>query len=95
MQEQARDGIDLLTNTFPRTYPRGQSVELVRAESFRALAGADLTAEQRQHVTKGFYDRPDAWSILNLAAPAGTAVEPGLAVDVVEDLRRLELALAS
>jgi spore coat polysaccharide biosynthesis protein SpsF len=94
MQDEAADGIDVLTNTFPRTYPRGQSAELVRAESFRKLAGADLTDEQREHVTKGFYDRPEAWSILNLTSQ-GTALEPSLAVDVVEDIRRLELAVGS
>ena len=92
--EVPRMGVDIVTNVFPRTYPKGQSVELVRAGALRELASRDLTAEEREHVTKGFYAHPGDWSIVNLIAPPGTNVEVGLAVDTVDDLHRLEVAFA-
>lgn len=88
-------GVDLVTNVFPRTFPRGRSVELVRSSTFTALRGADLTSEQREHVTRVFYDRPEDFRIVNIRSSDPSATRLQLCVDTVEDLRRLEGGLGN
>jgi spore coat polysaccharide biosynthesis protein SpsF len=64
----AQSGCDIVTNVFPRTYPHGQSVELVRADAFaRGLAEMTSAADQ-EHVTPIFYRRCASYSIVNFRA---------------------------
>ncbi len=85
-------GLDLVTNVFPRSFPKGQSAELLRAAAFLAVDPAVLTASQREHVTTAFYDHPERYRILNVES--GRPDWPGapLVVDTREDLARLEAA---
>jgi spore coat polysaccharide biosynthesis protein SpsF len=80
--------LDLVTNVFPRTFPKGQSVELVRAETFAGIDARGLTGELREHLTGVYYAQPHRFRIKNFAAEGGAA-GPDLAVDTVDDLRRL------
>lgn len=80
---------DLVTNTFPRSFPRGQSVEVVRAETFLALDAASLDGPEREHVTKVFYNRAAGFAIHNIRAVTPVPVEPGLSLDTFEDYQRL------
>src|SRR6266481_6199962 len=57
---------DVVSNVVRRTFPPGQSVECVRSNVFRALKSNDLTPDQREHVTKVFYDRPRDWRLLSV-----------------------------
>lgn len=81
---------DLVTNTFPRSFPKGLSVEVVRSDALAALPDAALTADDREHVTPYFYRNADRFRILNLRSAIDLSGEPGCAVDTLEDLRRLE-----
>ncbi len=63
-----RGGLDLVTNTFPRTYPSGQSVEVVNAETFRRACEQMRDPEDREHVTRYFYRNADAFRILNFTS---------------------------
>ena len=88
--EQRAPQFDLVTNVQQRTFPPGQSVEVVRSECFAAIDAAALTAEEREHVTLAFYRAAGKYRIRNVAAR-----EPGLerqsyAVDTPEDLRAVE-----
>jgi spore coat polysaccharide biosynthesis protein SpsF len=60
-------GADLVTNVFPRSFPAGASVEVVKAEAL-CRAQHTMTADEREHVTKAFYDEPRTWRIVNFAA---------------------------
>lgn len=82
---------DLATNVFPRTFPHGQSVEVVRAETFLA-ARPEFEADDREHVTRFFYEHPERFRIENFAAPEPYA-GPSLALDTPEDLERLDAIL--
>lgn len=86
-------GVDIVTNVFPRTFPHGLSLELVRTTAFLRLAAEDLDASQREHVTKAFYDEPGRWRIVNVAAGPEEAGGPDVAVDTVDDLARVEAIL--
>lgn len=85
-------GRDMVTNVFPRSFPKGQSAELLRAAAFLSVDPAVLTASQREHVTTAFYDHPERYRIVNVES--GRRDWPGapLVVDTPEDLARLEAA---
>jgi spore coat polysaccharide biosynthesis protein SpsF len=84
---------DLVTNVFPRTFPAGQSVEVIATESLRRLwlQQHDLgnAADLNEHVTKGFYAAPDSWNIVNIVS-AIPGPHPSLAVDTPDDLARVD-----
>lgn len=47
--------VDLVTNVWSRTFPKGQSVEVIRADLLRDLASRDLPLSHREHVTSAVY----------------------------------------
>lgn len=58
---------DLATNVWPRTYPKGQSVEIVSREALeRADAGAN--GEDREHVTAPIYRHHEDYRIASFVA---------------------------
>ena len=87
--------LDLVTNVFPRTFPKGRSVELVRARTFLSLDPESATAKQQEHVTQVFYDAPHRYRILNFTAEAQASRTPSLVVDTPEDLRAVETSLCA
>lgn len=85
----SRKDLDLVTNVFPRTFPKGQSGEMVSAAAFSALKSARLTPAQKEHATKFFYDNAPDFRIVNIATKGASRAEESLVVDTIEDLRRL------
>ncbi len=81
---------DVVSNVVKRTFPPGQSVECVCSGVFSALNSSELTLDQREHVTKVFYDRPDTWRMRSVicADPKWAGVR--MVVDQLDDLRALE-----
>jgi spore coat polysaccharide biosynthesis protein SpsF len=88
-----RTDLDLVTNVYPRTFPKGQSVEMVNANTFAALDIQRLSPEEQEHVTTVFYNRAHAFRILNVRSSDPQQAKTSLAVDTLEDLHRLEVAL--
>lgn len=79
--------LDVATNVAPRSFPPGASVEIVKAAALRrALGDADLTAEDREHVTAHLYRHPDRCSIYNLAACGDRYAGVRLTVDTAAEL---------
>ena len=93
LSEWCSDELDLVTNVFPRTFPRGHSAELIRSETFSALNTDELTAEQKEHVTQVFYDNPLRFRIVNVESEDASQAKLNYCVDTPEDLRRLEIDL--
>ena len=60
--------VDLVTNVFPRTFPKGESVEIISTDVLGGLLLDGLTPDQQEHVTKAFYDSPDRFSIISFTA---------------------------
>jgi spore coat polysaccharide biosynthesis protein SpsF len=48
-------GADLATNVFPRTYPAGMSVEVVKTQTFERVVPKLSVPDDREHVTSFFY----------------------------------------
>jgi len=85
-----REDLDLVTNVFPRTFPKGHSVEMVKADTFAALEVQALSAEEREHVTAVFYHHPERFRILNVTSSDLRRAALSYVVDTVDDWRRLE-----
>ncbi len=84
-----RDPVDLVTNVPGRFWPAGLSVEAVSIAAMRRAVASNLSAAEREHVTKAFYDAdPGTWTIrvLSPGPPSGRGLH--LAVDTEEDLAR-------
>jgi spore coat polysaccharide biosynthesis protein SpsF len=82
---------DLVTTTHVRTFPKGQNVEIVRAEVLRRLdLLPEVTAEDREHVTRFVHRNPAGFRIVNVTSGNPVLSEESHVVDTVDDLRRLE-----
>ena len=57
---------DIITNTFPRSFPIGQSVEMIPQTTFEKLKKIKLNAKHKEHVTKYIYDHSDLFKIINM-----------------------------
>ena len=89
-------GRDLVTNVHPRSFPRGQSVEVIDCASLRGVLSR-LSAQDREHVTAGLYRDPDGLTIENFDAGAdGMGPDGGetrLVLDTPQDARSIEAVL--
>ncbi len=60
--------VDLVTNVWPRTFPRGQSVEVIRSATFLDVYQHMRLDEDFEHVTKFFYRNAEQFNIVNFRA---------------------------
>jgi spore coat polysaccharide biosynthesis protein SpsF len=90
LQARREQVYDLVTTVFPRTFPKGQNVEAIRTSALLSLPDAELTDEDREHVTTFFYRHPDRFLIRNIESNQLPPEEGSVAVDTLDDLRRLE-----
>lgn len=84
---------DLVTNVFPRSFPPGQSVEVVGTETLGKAVRVMEDPEDREHVTRWFYHRPDKYRIHRITSSRDYG-DLDLAVDTPEDLDRLSALVA-
>lgn len=80
---------DLVTNVYPRTFPRGQSVEVVRTATFQRTRARMQAAADREHVTRYFYEHASDFAIKNFALDP-PCVDVHLAVDTLQDFDYVE-----
>ena len=80
--------IDIITNVMPRSFPKGQSVEVVNCKTF--LSHYDkLTSEQDfEHVTRYFYKNSTSFNIINLKNDKDFS-SVNLAVDTRQDFQKI------
>ena len=85
--------VDLVTNVFPRSFPPGQSVEVIRTSELVRAVHVMTSADDRQHVTRYFYRHADRYRIHNICSDMdyGDLV---LAIDTPGDLHRFETLVA-
>lgn len=58
---------DLVTNTFPRSYPQGQSVEVVNCATFLKFFKKIKKKSHKEHITKYFYENFKKFHIVNFS----------------------------
>ena len=85
-------GCDLVTNVGTRTFPKGQSVELVSSKAFLNTVQRMSEPHHLEHVTTYFYENREVFRMVNFTSgvDAGTV---NLSVDTPEDLARIETVL--
>ncbi len=85
------DDCDLVSTIFPsRTFPSGQNAELIKTSSFLSVTPDQLSPDDEEHVTPFFYRHSDRYRIQGIASRSHETAAFGLAVDSVEDLKRIE-----
>jgi spore coat polysaccharide biosynthesis protein SpsF len=77
---------DFVTNLYPRSYPYGVSVELIKTTTFET-SYADMTyPSQREHVTSILYENTSRYQYINLLNDGEDLHDLRLTVDTKEDL---------
>jgi spore coat polysaccharide biosynthesis protein SpsF (cytidylyltransferase family) len=80
---------DIVTNTLVRTYPSGQSVEILRSDTFCSTYPLMKEDDDLEHVTKYFYKHKDDFKIFNMVTEENYE-EMKLSVDTEDDMVIME-----
>lgn len=83
---------DFLSNTIGQTFPRGQSVEIIRASLIEALDSLNLSQEQQEHVTPYFHDHKDQFKTIIVDNKTNLR-HINMCIDTPEDLKRIEAGI--
>ena len=78
---------DLITNVFPRSYPKGQSVEIIKVSLFKKHI-KKFSALEKEHVTMYFYKNFKNFNIKNFAFKGNKKIM-NLSIDTKIDLKRI------
>lgn len=87
-EDQESAGADLTTNVFPRSFPKGQSVEIIPRKSLELLRDRSLSESDIEHVTSYFYANSKEFKINNSNNDKDLSFI-NLSVDTKEDLLRI------
>jgi len=77
-----------------RSFPKGQSVEVISVDALRRAASQTDDAEDREHVTRYFYRHPEQFRIRNFKRE-GDAADIQLSVDTPADFQMFEQIVAA
>ncbi len=86
-------GYDIATNVLERTFPKGQSIEIIRTELFIKSFSEMTDPDDQEHVTKFFYRNRNRFRIFNLQSPDSNFSKINLSIDNQEDLKKFESIL--
>jgi len=84
--------VDIVTNVMPRTFPRGQSVEVIRTDALERGYKDFFKNEHFEHVTPYFYAHPEHFRIENFSSGHSMG-DIQLSVDTLADLQAVEVIL--
>lgn len=84
---------DIVSNVIKRTYPKGQSVEVVSATMYKKLAAAGMDLHDREHVTPIIYRNLSKLSSYSMESGADAGAVQ-LSVDTPEDFSSFETMLS-
>lgn len=85
---------DYTSNVFPRTFPKGLDVEVVRSSCLQTARAEARLPEEREHVTPFIYRHPERFALANLRSGADLGDERWT-VDTEEDLLSLRSMLGT
>ena len=81
---------DIVTNVFPRTFPKGQSVEIIRSSVFKKNLLKIKKKSHLEHVTKFFYKNKNNFKI-NALINNKNYSKFNMCIDTVSDIRRTRI----
>ena len=59
---------DLVTNLFPRTFPKGQSVEIISTDALARICNVRRSLEEKEHVTPYFYNHYQEFNLVSFTS---------------------------
>ena len=77
---------DIVTNVFPRSYPKGQSIEIVSSKVFMKAVKNIADKNDQEHVTRYFYNNANEFEIYNITSNEDLSGIQ-LSVDTEEDMK--------
>ncbi|MBU0581038.1 MAG: NTP transferase domain-containing protein [Candidatus Margulisbacteria bacterium] len=80
---------DLVTNVFPRTFPKGQSVEIIKTTTFISAYPKFKDNFEKEHITQHFYRNKEKYKIFNFKAEHDYSNKK-FAVDTPDDMKFFE-----
>tara|TARA_B100001093_G_scaffold491897_1_gene532445 strand:- start:1278 stop:1919 length:642 start_codon:yes stop_codon:yes gene_type:complete len=86
--ESSKNKYDLVTNVFPRTFPQGQSVEIIKTSIIKNNIKR-FSKQDKEHVTKYFYDNSNKFHIRNFIYMGKNKKKIKLSVDTRKDLKNI------
>jgi spore coat polysaccharide biosynthesis protein SpsF len=82
--------LDFVTNLYPRTYPYGVAVELIRTEAYRRLYHRLGAGFETEHMTKSLYDNISQLKYVNIASEAAKISTQRFTIDTQDDLKFMQ-----
>lgn len=80
-------GSDIVSNVYPRSYAKGQSVEVIKSKIFLDPMYSELQNFSAEHVTQAFYHHAEYFEITNFYCPKNVQnILPTWAIDTPEEL---------
>ena len=83
---------DIVTNIFPRSFPKGESVERLSLFAMEKMEKLTLSKSNLEHVTSYIYENPVDFKITNVSNELDLS-HLSLCVDTPADLLRLDIML--
>jgi spore coat polysaccharide biosynthesis protein SpsF len=81
--------VDFVTNTMVRTFPKGQSVEVINSRYFQKLCESMTEPTDQEHVTKMFYKTPEKHRIVSFTSGIDVG-QVQMSVDTLDDFEVVE-----
>ena len=83
---------DILSNIFPRSYPKGQSIEIINSKTFQKIFLSLKNKNHKEHVTTYFYENFKKFKIYKLKNNINQS-NINLSIDTIEDFNRIKKLL--
>ncbi len=83
---------DFVTNFLVRSFPKGQSVEVLLTKTFLQVCDGLLTRDQQEHCTKFYYQNPTGFRITSFTCDKDYG-SLNLSVDTAQDFARVDAIL--
>lgn len=77
---------DIVTNVFKRTYPKGQSFEILKSQIFLDAIADMNSSDDLEHVTKYFYRNTQKFKIYNIDSGYDAILALNMCIDSQSDL---------
>lgn len=88
MLKNIHKNYDIISNVITRSFPKGQSVEIIKSDVFLKTDLNDLSDEEREHVFPYFYKRKENYSVCEIKNTSDESTI-NMCVDTIDDLNRL------
>ena len=92
IQIYKKNNCDIVTNVFPRTYPRGTSVEVIKSKCVLDLNKKKINSFFREHITSYFYNNYRNYRIINFNNRRNFS-KINLSIDTKSDLKKIHKAI--